>query len=99
MEIKFSMNLLKKLLTTLCLLLGNRLFDFDFCRCINNTIESCNYAPALCMLALDKSGEGAYSRDRYISISRPLPTIECHVGVQSLYFSGCLMGKLEKNDK
>ena len=30
------------------------------------------------MLALGKSEEGAYSRDRYISVWRPLPTVECH---------------------
>ena len=28
-----------------------------------NTVESRNYAPLLCMLALGKTGEGAYSQD------------------------------------
>ena len=31
------------------------------------TVESRDYAPSLCMLALGKSGEGAYLRDPYIS--------------------------------
>ena len=45
-------------------------------------IESRDYAPLLCMLGLDKSGEGAYTRDSYISIWWPLPTVECHVGAR-----------------
>ena len=33
------------------------------------TVESRDYAPPpLCMLGLDKSGEGAYTRDPYISV-------------------------------
>ena len=34
-----------------------------------NTVESRDYAPPpLCMLGLGKSGEGAYTRDPYISV-------------------------------
>ena len=33
----------------------------------SNTVESRDYAPPFCMLALGKSGEGAYTRDRDIS--------------------------------
>ena len=51
------------------------------------TIESHDYAP-LCMLALSKSGEGAYTWDPNISVLQSLPTVECHVGAQSLY---CLL--------
>ena len=32
------------------------------------TVESRDYAPPLCMLGLGKSGEGAYTRDPYISV-------------------------------
>ena len=44
-----------------------------------------SYAP-LCMLALGKSGEGAYrrTRDPNISVWRPLPNFECHVGARAL---------------
>ena len=31
------------------------------------TVESRDYAPPFCMIALGKSGEGAYTRDRDIS--------------------------------
>ena len=34
----------------------------------SNAIESCDYAPVLCMLALGKSGEGAYMQDPNISV-------------------------------
>jgi hypothetical protein len=61
------------------------------------TVESRDYAPPpLCMLALGKSGEGAYTRDPNISAWRPLPTVECHVGARSL---AVWWAKLEKNDK
>ena len=33
-----------------------------------NTIESCDYIPPLCMLALGKSEKGAYMRDPNISV-------------------------------
>ena len=49
-------------------------------------IESHNYAPLLCMLALGKTGEGAYRRDSDIYMQRPLPTGECHMGARSLQF-------------
>ena len=38
------------------------------------------------MLALGKTGEGAYSQDSDIYTWRPLPTDKCHVGVRSLHF-------------
>ena len=50
-------------------------------------VESRPYAPPpppVGMLAC--IGEGDYTRDRYISSWRPLPTVECHVGARSLYF-------------
>jgi hypothetical protein len=34
---------------------------------VHSTVESRDYAPPFCMLALGKSGEGAYTRDRDIS--------------------------------
>ena len=34
---------------------------------VNITVESCDYAPLLCMLASGKTWEGAYSRDRDIA--------------------------------
>ena len=43
-----------------------------------STVESRDYAPPLCMLALGKSGEGVYTRDSNISVWRPLLTVECH---------------------
>ena len=65
------------------------------------TVESRDYAPPpLCMLTLGKSGEGAYSRDRYISVLQPLPTIECHVGTRSLHFFWLFDGQNSmKNDQ
>ncbi len=47
------------------------------------------------MLALGKSGEAAYTRDRDISVRRPLPTDKCHMGARSLHF----LWLLEKNNK
>ena len=47
-------------------------------------------------VALGKTEEGAYMWDCDISDWRPLPTVECHVGMRSLLFSGCLMGKNDK---
>ena len=35
---------------------------------IRYILESRNYAPPLCMLGLGKSGEGAYTRDPYLSV-------------------------------
>ena len=37
-------------------------------RVSSSTIESRDYAPPLCMLGLGESGEGAYTRDSYISV-------------------------------
>jgi hypothetical protein len=51
-----------------------------------HTVESYDYAPPFCMLALGKSGEGAYTRDSDISAWRPLPTDECQMGAWSLHF-------------
>jgi hypothetical protein len=48
------------------------------------TVKSRDYMPPFCMLALGKSGEGAYTRDSDISVWRPLPTDKCHMGAQSL---------------
>ena len=49
--------------------------------------------PPLCMLALGKTGEGAYSQDSDIYMWRPLPTDECHVGVRSLHFLSLFDGQ------
>ena len=49
-------------------------------------VESHNYVPLLCMLALGKTGEGAYSWDGDIYMRQPLPTDEHHVGARSLHF-------------
>ena len=38
------------------------------------------------MLALVKTGEGAYAQDSDIYVWRPLVTDDCHVGVRSLHF-------------
>ena len=45
-------------------------------------------SPTLCMLALGKSGKGAYMYmwDPNISMLRILPTVKCHVVAQCLYF-------------
>ena len=42
--------------------------------------------PPLWMLALGKSGEGAYMQDPYISVLWPSTNIECHMGAWFLYF-------------
>jgi hypothetical protein len=56
--------------------------------------------PPFCMLALGKSGEEAYTRDRDISAWRPLPTDECHMGARSLHFLWLFDGQnSRKNDK
>ena len=39
-----------------------------FLLAIYSTVESRNYAPLLCMLALGKTGEGAYKRDSDIYV-------------------------------
>ena len=52
------------------------------------TVESRDYAPPFCMLALGKSGEGAYTRDRDIFAWRPLPTDECHMARDLWLFDG-----------
>ena len=44
------------------------------------------YAPLFCMLALGKTGEGAYTRDSDISMWRPLPSADHHVGARCLQF-------------
>ena len=51
-----------------------------------STVVSRKYAPFFCMLSSGKTGEGAYARDRDISVWRPLPTNGRHVDAQSLYF-------------
>ena len=42
--------------------------------------------PPACMLALGKTREGAYMRDRDISDWLPLLINKCHAGARSLYF-------------
>ena len=52
-------------MSTYCLKLMLAALSHD---CDNkHTVESRDYAPPFCMLALVKSGEGAYTRDRDIS--------------------------------
>ena len=51
------------------------------------------------MLVLGKSGEGAYTWDRNISVWRPLPTVECHVGVICVLSLAVWLSKLEKNNE
>ena len=57
--------------------------------------------PPLCMLALGKIGEAAYSQELFISARRPLLTIECHVGacMISVLSLAVWWGNLKKNDK
>ena len=50
------------------------------------TVVSRKYAPLFCMLASDKTGEGAYAWDRNIAEWRPLPTDDCHMNARFLYF-------------
>ena len=51
------------------------------------------------MLGLGKSGDGAYTWGRYISVWRPLPTVEYNVGAQSVLSLAVWWAKLKKNNK
>ena len=63
-------------------------------QCTCTTVQSHDYTPPLCMLALGKSGEGAYMRDHYISVLQPLPTVtNRRMPRGCAIFSGCLVGK------
>ena len=62
---------------------------------LDNTAESRDYIPPLCMLALGKSEAGLI---RGI-LTFPLPTIEYHVGTQSLYFLWLFDGQYSRKSK